>query len=152
MASALDAARLNLPLFDEPKHPRFRQYEYAHTKAWSVTIERADAFVFVMPEYNHGVPPALVNALDFLYVEWNYKPVGFVSYGGVAGGTRSVQMLKPMLLALKLVPIVEAVTIPFFTKLIDSGTFRGGDPHDQAATVMLKELARWTSALRMLRS
>jgi len=148
----IDLKVINLPLFDEPRHPRFRQYEHAHTKAWSASVEKADAFVFVMPEYNHGAPPALVNALDYVYVEWNYKPVAFVSYGGVAGGTRSVQIIKPTLLALKMVPIVEAVTIPFFTKLLDGGVFVGGEPHDQAAEVMFGELVRWTAALKTLRS
>ena len=147
----VDLKELNLPLFDEPKHPRLRQYSHAHTHAWSASVEEADAFVFVMPEYNHGVPPSLVNALDYLYAEWNYKAVGFVSYGGVAAGTRSVQMIKPIIGALKMVPIVEAVAIPFFTKLMDGEVFRGGEPHDQAAATMLNELARWTAALAGLR-
>ena len=147
-----DLAELGLPFMDEPKHPRFREYTHEHTRAWSETVAASDAFVFVMPEYNHGAPPALVNALDYVYVEWNYKPVAFVSYGGAAGGTRSVQIIKPTLLALKLVPIVEAVTIPFFTKLLDGGVFVGGEPHDQAAEVMFGELVRWTAALKTLRS
>ena len=148
----VDLREINLPLFDEPRHPRLRQYAHAHTKAWSAIVEKADAFVFVTPEYNHGVPPALVNALDYLSAEWNYKAAAFVSYGGPAGGTRSVQMAKPILLALRMVPIVDAVTIPYFTKLIEGGVFRGGEPHDQASTSMLDELARWTAALKTLRA
>ena len=81
----VDLREVNLPLFDEPKHPRFRQYEHAHTKAWSAIVDAADAFVFVTPEYNYGMPPALLNAIDYLSQEWAYKPASIVSYGGPLG-------------------------------------------------------------------
>ena len=150
----IDLAQVDLPLLREPNHPRLQKYTAEKTKAWSATIAALDAFVFVTPEYNHGTPPPLANALDHLYVEWNYKAAGFVSYGGVSGGTRGVQMTKQILCALKVVPVVEAVNIPFFVKLIDadSGRFSGGQAAEKAATVMLDELARWTAALAMLRS
>ena len=86
----IDLKDENLPMFDEPRHPRLRQYEHEHTKRWSAKIDAADAFVFVTPEYNHGTPPSLINALDYLVQEWAHKPVGFVSYGGPAGGSRAV--------------------------------------------------------------
>src|SRR4051794_30528659 len=92
--SLLDLADINLPFLDEPHHPRLQLYEHEHTKKWSNTINGADAFIFVTAEYNYGYPAPLKNALDFLFHEWSYKPVAFVSYGGIAGGTRSVQMLK----------------------------------------------------------
>src|SRR5690606_31558155 len=109
----VDLAEVNLPLLDEPNHPRLKEYEHEHTIAWSRKIDEADAFVFVTPEYNSSSPPALVNALNYLYQEWNYNPVGFVSYGGISGGLRSVQMTKNIVTTLKMVPIVEAVSIPF---------------------------------------
>src|SRR5690606_2775885 len=58
----VDLAEVNLPLLDEPAHPRLAQYEHEHTKAWSRTISRADAFVFVTPEYDFGPPASLINA------------------------------------------------------------------------------------------
>src|SRR5437868_85321 len=109
----LDLAELALPFLDEPNHPRLRQYTKEHTKNWSRIIDASDAFVFVMPEYNFGFNAPLKNAIDFLHNEWLYRPVGFVSYGGIAGGTRAVQLLKPVLTALKMIPITEAVNIPF---------------------------------------
>jgi NAD(P)H-dependent FMN reductase len=148
----VDLQAVNLPMLDEPNHPRLKQYQHAHTKAWSATVSRADAFVVVTPEHNYGPPPALVNALDYLYVEWHYKAMGFVSYGGVSGGTRSVQVTKQIVTTLKMVPIVEAVTVPFFSKLMDEGTFKGGETHDKAAVAMLDELQRWTEALKALRA
>lgn len=147
----IDLQTVNLPLLDEPNHPRLRQYQHAHTRAWSASVNRADAYVFVTPEYNFGPPPALINALDYVYMEWNYKPAGFVSYGGISGGTRSVQMIKQIVTTLKIMPMVEAVNVPFFSKLMDAGVFKGGETYDKAATAMLDELLRWTDALRGLR-
>lgn len=152
--TVLDLKEVDLPLLDEPAHPRLQKYAREKTKAWSARVKEMDAFVFVTPEYNFGAPPALVNALDHLYVEWNYKAAGFVSYGGVSGGLRSVQMTKQIVTTLKMVPMVEAVALPFFTKLVDSATgrFDGGEPNAKAATAMLNELVRWTEALRVLRA
>lgn len=149
----LDLQAINLPMLAEPHHPRLQKYQREPTKRWSATVAALDAFVIVTPEYNHGAPPALVNALDHLYVEWNYKAAGFVSYGGVSGGTRSIQSTKLLLAALKMVPIVEAVNIPFVAQLMDkdSGAFKGGDPHEKAAAALLAELMRWTGALQTLR-
>jgi len=149
----IDLAKVGLPLFDEPRHPRLRQYEHEHTRALSRTIDRADAFVFVTPEYNYGAPPSLVNALDFLVHEWAYKPVGFVSYGGVSGGTRSVQMAKQIVTALKMMPMFEAVVLPFFAQLIDkeTGVFAPPKIQDDAAVTMLDELLKWATALKVMR-
>jgi len=75
----IDLAEVNLPMFDEPKHPRFGEYVHQHTKDWSATIARADAYVFVIPEYNYGYNAAIKNAIDYLNREWQYKPLGFVT-------------------------------------------------------------------------
>lgn len=146
----VDLREVGLPLFDEPRHPRLQTYEHAHTQAWGARVAAADGFVFVTPEYNHGTPPSLLNALDFLVHEWAYKPAGFVSYGGVSAGTRGVQMTKQVLIGLKVVPIPEAVNVPFFTKMIHDGVFDGAS-QETPAQVMLDELARWTTALATLR-
>ena len=147
----IDLRALDLPLLEEPAHPRLQQYTDQRTRNWSGIVSETDAFVFVTPEYNHSVPPALVNALDHLYVEWNYKAAGFVSYGGVSGGLRSVQSAKPLLCALKVVPIVEAVTLPSVHKQVEDGRFKAEPSHQKAASIMLDELKRWTDALAVLR-
>lgn len=147
-----DLAAIALPMMDEPNHPRLHRYAQPHTVAWSERVEAADAFVFVMPEYNHGYTAPLKNAIDYLYREWAHKPVGFVSYGGVAGGTRAVQLLKPVLAVLKLVPLPEAVPIPFVHRLIDEeGRLQATEAMDEAAATMLDELTRWVAGLRPLR-
>jgi NAD(P)H-dependent FMN reductase len=148
----VDLAELDLPLFDEPNHPRLGTYERDHTRAWSAIAAAADAFVFVTPEYNFSAPPSLINALDYLHREWAYAPVGFVSYGGVSGGTRSVQMLKQVVTAVRMMPVPEGVAIPFFARHVDDGgRFDPGETQARAAAAMLDELARWADALRGLR-
>jgi NAD(P)H-dependent FMN reductase len=152
-AELVDLKEVSLPLLDEPKHPRFRDYQHEHTRRWSAIVDASDAFVFVTPEYNFSSAPALLNAIDYLFHEWGYKPAGFVSYGGPSGGVRSVQMTKLVLSSLKVVSLPEAVSIAVFSQLMDpGGTFRGSEPLEKAATTMLDELARWSSALRPLRA
>ncbi|MCD6065150.1 MAG: NADPH-dependent reductase [Flavipsychrobacter sp.] len=149
----LDLAAINLPMMDEPEHPRMQRYTQEHTKAWSRTINDADAFIIVTAEYNHGYPAPLKNALDYLYNEWTYKPVAFVSYGGVAAGTRAVQQLKPVVAAQKMVPVVESVNVPFFTKYItEDDRFVGDEGLEKSAHGMLAELAKWAEALKPMRN
>jgi len=149
----VDLAELALPLLDEPHHPRLRRYVNPHTKAWSERVDAADAFVLVIPEYNHSFTAPLKNAIDYLHHEWVYKPVGFVSYGGIAAGTRALQALKPVVSILKMTPVAEAVNIPFVTQFIDEeGVFRPNEILEQAADAMLDELVRVESALRELRT
>jgi NAD(P)H-dependent FMN reductase len=148
-----DLAEIGLPLLDEPNHPRLRRYVHQHTKEWSARIDRADAVVIVTPEYNYGYPAAVKNALDYLHEEWQYKPIGFVSYGGVAAGTRAVQQLKQVVTTLKMIPVTESVNVPFYFSLMnEDGRFEGSEPAEQAADAMLDELARVESALRPLRA
>jgi NAD(P)H-dependent FMN reductase len=148
----LDLAEINLPFMDEPEHPRLKKYHHEHTKKWSAIIDAADAFVMVIPEYNYGFTAPLKNASDFLSHEWGAKPVAFVSYGGVAGGTRSAQMLKQVVTALKMMPLPESIAIPFFTKhLNENGVFIAGEALDKSADALLKELEKWAGALKTMR-
>ncbi len=147
----VDLADIDLPMYNEPKHPSIQSYEHNHTKRWARIVSAADAYVFVTPEYNYGPPPALINALNYVYKEWNYKPAGFVSYGGISGGMRAVQVEKLILATLKVVPLVEAVVVPMVQQFLVDGRFRGSELHEQAAIVMLDELFRWADALKTLR-
>jgi NAD(P)H-dependent FMN reductase len=147
-----DLAAIDLPLMNEPKHPRRREYEHQHTKDWSARVEAADAFVFVHPEYNHGITAPLKNALDYLSQEWAYKPLGLVSYGSVSAGTRAAQMIKQVAVYLRLFTVAEAVSIPFVSRRIgDDGAFVPDEMVEKAAAGMLDELVRLEGALRSLR-
>ena len=147
----IDLADFNLPVYDEPRHPRMQQYEHEHTRRWAESVDAADAFVLVTPEYNFGPTPALLNALDYVYNEWTYKPAAFVSYGGISGGMRAVQVTKLTLTTLKMVPIMEAVTIPFVSEQVKEGRFEPKDVQAQSADALLKELHRWAEALKPMR-
>jgi NAD(P)H-dependent FMN reductase len=148
----IDLLKINLPMVDEPNHPKLMKYTQEHTKAWSKMIGESDAFVFVVPEYNYGPPASLINALDFVYNEWNYKAAGFVSYGGISGGLRSVQTLKLVMTTLKIVPLPEAVSISMVPEHIDEQKNFVAIPfHEKTAMIMLKELEKWTGALVQLR-
>jgi len=148
-----DLAELDLPLLDEPNHPRLRQYTKDHTHAWSAIVEGADAIVMVTSEYNYGYPAALKNAIDYLHNEWRYKPVGFVSYGGVAAGTRAVQQLKQVVSALSMMPIAPSVNIPFVQQFLDDNrVIQGNEVMQKAASDMVDELLRVQEALAPLRT
>jgi NAD(P)H-dependent FMN reductase len=147
----VDLADFGLPVFDEPRHPRLQQYEHEHTRRWAESVAAADAFVLVTPEYNFGPTPALLNALNYLYNEWNYKPAAFVSYGGISGGIRAVQVTKLTLTTLKMVPIMEAVTIPFVADQVKDGRFEPKQVQAESAKALLKELHRWAEALKPMR-
>ena len=148
----VDLADFNLPVYDEPRHPAQQNYEHAHTKKWGKSVAAADAYVFVAPEYNFNPTPALVNALNFVYKEWNYKPCGFVSYGGVSGGLRAVQSAKLQVTTLKMMPMMEGVMVPMVAKqLDDDGRFNSNELIDKSARILLDELLYWTLGLNAMR-
>lgn len=148
----VDLLALNLPLLDEPDHPRLARYRFDHTKAWSARVQRADAFVLVMPEYNYSFTAPLKNALDYLFHEWAHKPVGVLSYGGISGGTRASAAIRPVFWSLGLVSVSTNVTVPFVKTAVDEGgQVRSNDSMARAANTMLDELVVMEAALRPLR-
>lgn len=149
----IDLGELALPLMDEPNHPSMKKYQHAHTQEWSAKIEEADAFIFVTGEYDFGYPAPLRNALEYLYLEWNYKAAGIVSYGGVSAGTRAANSLKNDLATFKVVPLYEMVNIPFFTEHInENDVFEPNEISVKSAAALLKELLRWTKGLKQIRA
>lgn len=149
----LDLLEINLPFLDEPAHPTLQQYTKEHTKAWSATVDALDAVVMVTPEYNYSSPAPLINALDYLYKEWNYKPAAFVSYGGVSGGMRSVQMSKNLVSALSMMAIPDGVAIASVKKHLDEQNgFMPEEYHERSAAEMFDELHKWAVALKPMRA
>ena len=148
----IDLAKFALPLYDEPNHPRLRKYTKEHTKAWSESVAAGDAYVFVTPEYNFCPPPTFGNALNYLYFEWNYKACGFVSYGGISGGMRAVQLEKQLATSLKMMPMVEGVVAPMVSHLFDEQrNFKPSEHLEASAKILLDELYKWANALKPLR-
>ncbi len=101
-AEILDLREYNLPFYDEIRNENIERF--------SQQIKSADGFIIIAPEYNHGIPAVLKNALDWCYEEWNYKPVAFVGYGGV-GAARSIEQLRLVAIELRMIPVRNAVHI-----------------------------------------
>ncbi|MTD58941.1 NADPH-dependent FMN reductase [Amycolatopsis pithecellobii] len=146
-----DLKELDLPFMDEPKHPRLHEYSQPHTLAWSERVASTDAFIFISPEYNYGYSPALKNAIDHLFVEWNRKPVAFVSYGGASSGSRGVAALRPVMAATGMVAAMAGVEITFVRQHVHEGVFTPADAHTTALTTVLDELALLGPTLGELR-
>ncbi|KAK3307153.1 flavoprotein-like protein [Chaetomium strumarium] len=109
----IDLADQHLPLYDEPAVPGHLpagdptpHYVHAHSRDWSTTVRRFDAFVFVTPQYNWSVPASLKNALDYLFHEWKGKPAGIVTYGH-RGGEKAAAHLVTILAGLRMGGVVE---------------------------------------------
>lgn len=147
----VDLKELDLPMMTEPNHPRFKDYTQEKTWEWSRMVEAADAFAFVMPEYNHSMVAPLVNAIDYLFQEWQHKPAAIVSYGGLSGGQRAAQELRTRLTALSVVSMPAQVALPFFAQHINDDVFEGYEPANTAAKDVLDALAKWHPALKTLR-
>ena len=153
---ALDLRDYDMPFFNGPMSPSFKQEPYKNEAVARFTkkIEEGDAFVMVTPEYNHGTSGVLKNALDWVYPEWNNKPVAFVSYGSV-GGARAVEQLRLNAVELQMAPIRNAVHIPgeqYFPVLF--GKMEAKELfvlQSDKAEAMITQLLWWTRALKNAR-
>jgi len=145
----VDLLQINLPFLDEPIPPSQHQYSKSHTKNWSKIIESADGFIFVTPEYNHSLSPALKNAIDYLFIEWHYKPAAFISYGSLAGGARAVEHLRAVCAEIKIYDLREQIMLPDYWDHTDQdGQYQFTDQHEKLAQKLLDSLIFWSKVMR----
>lgn len=148
----IDLKDVDLPLLDELVPPMMGQYANDHTKKWAETIKQYDGYVLVVSEYNHGYAASLKNALDYLYAEWNKKPVAFVSYG-VTGGLRAVEQLRTVVINLEMVPLNAQLWVNIFGGGLDesgkvvSSAVQGSVKPEQ----FVESLKWWAKALKNAR-
>src|SRR5918996_1260724 len=147
----VDIKDYKLPLLDEPIPPSLGRYSKDHTKAWATKIDSFDAFVFVTAEYNHGIPGALKNAIDFLFKEWNNKVAGFVGYGS-AGGVRSVEQLRLVMAELQVATVRSQVQLSLFTDFENFSVFKPAPFQETSVNTMLDQVISWGNALKTLRT
>jgi NAD(P)H-dependent FMN reductase len=152
----VDLTEVGLPLLDEPVPAAIGAYRHEHTRRWARIVASFDGFVFVTPEYNHAMPPALINAIDYLFAEWNDKAAGFVSYG-LNGGIRAVEQLRMALAEVKVACVRSQVALSLFSDfavadMAEPGTFTPAEHHRQVLQRLLGELAAWAGALQPLRA
>ena len=151
----LDLRDYDMPFYNEPVSPSYKQEPFKNEAVARFTkkIAEGDAFVIVTPEYNHGTSGILKNALDWVYPEWNNKPVAFMSYGSV-GGARAVEQLRLNAIELQMAPIRQAVHIPqHWTLLDEKGNLKEGalKSFTKSAETMLAQLIWWAKALKNAR-
>jgi NAD(P)H-dependent FMN reductase len=152
----IDLAEVGLPLLDEPVPAAIGHYRHEHTRRWAALVSRYDGFVVVTPEYNHSVPAAIKNAIDYLFAEWNDKAAGFVSFG-IDGGTRAVEHLRLALAEVKVACVRSQVSLSLFSDfeisdVTQPGRFAPAAQRQSRLTRMLDELVAWATALRSLRT
>ena len=156
VVEVLDLRDYGMPFFNEQMSPSFKQEPYKNEAVARFTkkIEEGDAFVIVTPEYNHGTSGVLKNALDWVYQEWNNKPVAFVSYGSV-GGARAVEQLRLNAIELQMAPIRNSVHIPgeqYFSMLFSNTTLSElFSLQLKQAETMITQLMWWTRVLKNAR-
>lgn len=146
----VDIADYNLPLLDEPVPPSQGQYSKEHTKRWAAKIASFDGFIFVTPEYNHGICGALKNAIDFLFAEWNNKAAGFVGYGS-AGGVRAVEHLRLVMAEVQVATVRAQVMLSLRDDFENYTKFKPRDFHKKLVDQVFDQVIAWGGALRPLR-
>jgi len=138
----VDTQTLELPFFDEPLSPftmrdTGQQYTHPEGEAWASRIGKAECFILITPEYNHGYPAVLKNALDWVGREWGDKPVAFVSYSSqITGGARAVEQLRPVVTELGMIQVANAIHIPRIAEAFGNN----GEPVNEKANESLKKM------------
>ena len=117
----IDLRDFDLPFLDSPVAPAMQDIiDDPKIKRWSDTISKADAYIIIVPEYNSGYPGVLKNALDLLYKEWNGKKISFIAYsGGKTGGSSTINQLRKVSKAFKMIPLDIDIKIPEEWKAFD---------------------------------
>ncbi len=146
----VDLKDWDLPMLNEVEPASSGKYTLDIVKRWSKNIASADAYIVVTPEYNHGYPAVLKNAMDYLFLEWNKKPIAFVGYGGGAGGSRAVEQLRQVVIELEMAPIRESVVIAGIWSAFADG-IPVAETHGKKLEAVLKQLHWWAQALKRAR-
>jgi NAD(P)H-dependent FMN reductase len=153
---AVDLRDYALPLFDGPPPARAqREYPSDAARRLGEALDRADGFVILTAEYNHGYPAVLKNAMDVTFVEWRRKPISFVGWGNV-GGARAIEQLRMVAVEFEMAPLRHAVHI---LPDVMIAARQADDPFDVSVfaplearlTTMVDDLRWWADALAVAR-
>lgn len=147
----VDLADFNLPVLDEALPAGMGQYQNAHTKTWASKVDEFDGYIFVTAEYNHSIPGALKNAIDFVAAEWHNKAAGIVSYGSM-GGVRANEHLRQVLAELEIADVRQNVMLSLFTDWENFTTFAPAEMHVAELQEQVEQVVAWAGALKPLRA
>lgn len=141
----VDLKDFNLPIFDDAVSPSYREGEHENpvVKKWLDKMSEADGYIIATAEYNHSVPGALKNAIDFIFKEWKDKAVGFVGYGGSSGGSRAIEHLRQITAEINMHGIREQLLIPMVWAAFDDQ----GELLDKNATSLANAIVDKISTL-----
>ncbi len=145
-------AEIDFDAVQSPHHPRTGNYS-AGVQAFADRVAAADAFAFITPEYNHSFPASLKHALDSCYAEWNGKAAVIVSYGGLSGGVRAAEQLRPVLAGLAVATMRDSISVTSVaTHFPPDGPPVELEGVEKAAGSLLAELDWWAQALAAKRA
>lgn len=153
----IDLRDYEMPFFNEVATPSSKEEPYKNEAVvrFTAKIKEADAFIIVTPEYNRGTSAVLKNALDWVYQEWNNKPVAFLGYG-VVGAARAIEQLRLNAIELQMAPVRESVNIngeQYFPVVMGNGDVNElFSKYNKKAEVMITQLLWWTKALQNARN
>jgi NAD(P)H-dependent FMN reductase len=148
----VDLAEVGLPLLDEAIPASAGRYEHDHTRAWAEKIVGFDGFVFVTSEYNHAPSPSLLNAISFIYREWNDKAAAIVSYGALSSGVRAADMLPSTLGVLQIADVRTQLAFSFFHDFENFSVFTPGEQHLASLQALVDQLESWATAMQGVRA
>lgn len=147
----VDIADYNLPMYNEPVPAGTSQdYKTPEAKPWSEKISSLDGFIFIVPEYNHGITSSLKNAIDYLYPEFNDKAAAIVSYGS-SGGVRAAEALRTTLAELQVASVRTHIAMSIFTDFNSDNDFTPAPLHEETFKTQLNQLLSWGNALKTVR-
>ena len=143
----VDLDQFPLPFFDAPPPMQTgRDYVNDEVAMLGRTLDRADGYVVLTAEYNHGYPAVLKNAMDWTYVEWRRKPMAFVGWGSV-GGARAVEQLRQVAVEFEMAPLRHAVHILPDVMTAARESDDGFAPLEPKLKVLADDLIWWAGAL-----
>lgn len=147
----VDLADFNLPMYNEPIAALYSQdYQTPEAIPWAEKINSLDGFIFVVPEYNHGLPSVLKNAIDYLCHEYNNKVAGFVTYGS-QGGVRAGEVLRLVLGSLHVAVISTSLSLSILTDFDAEENFIPKEVHEKIFNKLVDRLLAWGEPLKIIR-
>jgi NAD(P)H-dependent FMN reductase len=154
-AELVDLRDWPLGAYDQKAPPSVLETSYAEgtlPRRWAELVRATDGFVIVTPEYNHGYPGQLKNAIDWLFPAWHYKPIAFLTYGGFGAGVRAAEQLTLVATEVRMIPVRDQVNL----RMIGLATDEHGAPSEEIytkrANAMLDELVWLTRVMREARA
>jgi NAD(P)H-dependent FMN reductase len=153
---AVDLRDHPLPFFDgAPPAKNPRVYPTSEVARLGATLDRADGYIVVTGEYNHGYPAVLKNAMDWTFVEWRRKPITFVGWGNV-GGSRAIEQLRQVAVEFEMAPLRHAVHVlpDIMIAARQAGETEGTDAFDSLEPrlkLLTDDLLWWAGALSAAR-